>query len=332
MMKISIVSSLAFFCFLLLVSVLCTKCTNSVPHPVTSESPSPPDQQQGGIKTMDINGDGVLDTMDAGSSSGSGFGSANVAIINGKTGEKFSIESESCFCAFRNKIDIPPNLLRPENASFKAKMEEELLPRKAAAPDPSLQWILEGLPYKTRLSNQKYFDVLVHDESFNWRPLPIGLPDIYYLEYHEKKQHSSSHYYLTYYGHNHFANVKTDTLHERYRDDRIRIVTTAHGIILEKQGQYAWVFVTDDELTGSPDKLRWASIGYMRIVNNILIFNHVRSGSLDDKIYVIDLDTGKCAGVETDMSATIYAKMLPPEKQIADDPVILEMLEEFRKR
>ncbi len=292
---------------------------------------TPPDQRIH-YQKLDINGDGVLDSMDASNSNGSGFGGRYCTIVNGKTGEKYTFDLEICFCTMRNEVSIPPNLLRPENALFKAKLEEELLPEKAAAPDPSLQWILEGLSYTTRLSDQKYFDVLIHGGSFNWHPLPVQLPGIYALEYHEKKQDSIAHYYLSYFGHNHYANVKTDTLDERYRDDRIRIVATAHGIILEKQGQYTWVFVTDAELTGSPDKLRWASIGYMRIVNNLLIFNHVRSVSSEDKIYVIDLDTGKCAGVNTDMSALIYAKMLPPEKQIADDPVILEMMEEFRKR
>ncbi|MCC6279455.1 MAG: hypothetical protein IT262_02565 [Saprospiraceae bacterium] len=289
---------------------------------------TPPDLRTH-YQTMDINSDGVLDSIDVGSSGGSGFGSASGTIINGKTGEKFTIESESCFCAFRTIVEIPPALLLPENQAFKSKMEAEMLPRKAASPDPSLQWILQGLQQKHDLTGRKYFDIYVN-KGIDWQPLPILLPEDYFLEILENKPPLPGHYYLTYAGSNHYLNVKTDTLQQRYRDEDIVLWATAHGIVLQKADRYAWVFVTDIELTGGPDKLRWASIGYFKKVGNILIVNHLRPTSSEGKVFVIDLETGKCAGLSTEMSTEISAMLGPPEQQIADHPLIREMMEEFK--
>lgn len=209
-------------------------------------------------------------------------------------------------------------------------MEEILLPRKANTPDPSLQWILQGLKQQRRLSNMKYFDVFI-TQGIQWQPLPIQIPENYYLERYDEQSPVPFAYYLVYGGDKHYLNVKTDTLTEIYQDDNIRLWATSHGIILQKKDQYAWIFVTDIELTGAPDKLRWPSIGYIKKVENILIVNHLRPVMSDDKIYLIDLDTGKCAGIDMERTADINAILGPPEKQIADHPLIREMMEEFRK-
>ncbi len=317
----------------LLLFAQCSKHTAEKP-PAAATAPYPswykPPNERGNVETIDINGDGVQDTIRSDDSSGSGFGAQYYTITNGKTGEKYEIELESCFCEIRTKVAIPPTLLKPENLAFKKKMEEILLPRKAAKPDPSLQWILQGLEQRRRLTDQKYFDVFIA-EGIHWHPLPIQIPENYYLEMRDEQSPVPVAYYLLYGGDKHYLNIKTDTLQERYRDENIMLWATLHGIVLQKQDQYAWIFVTDIELTGAPEKLRWPSIGYLKKVENVLIVNHLRPTMSDDKIYLIDLDTGKCAGINTEQSAEIIAILGPPEKQIADDPVIREMLEEFRK-
>jgi hypothetical protein len=324
-------SPLLLCCLLLFVQ--CSKHTAEKP-PAAATSPYPPwykpPNERGKVETMDINGDGVQDTIQSDNSSGSGFGSEYYNITNGKTGEKYEIDAEYCFCEIRTEIEIPPVLLEPENLAFKKKMEEILLPRKASTPDPSLQWILQGLEQQRRLKDQKFFDVFIA-KGIRWQPIPIQIPDNYYLERYDEKSPVPYAYYLLYGGDKHYLDIKTDTLTERFKDDHIRLLATKHGIVLQKQDQYAWIFVTDIELTGAPDKLRWASIGYMKIVNNVLILNHLSPAMSDDKIYLIDLDTGKCAGIDTERTADINAILGPPEKQIADHPLIREMLEEFRR-
>lgn len=323
-----------FFCLCcLLLPARCSKHTAEKPAGAET-SPYPPwykpPNERDDVETMDINADGVQDTIQSDGSSGSGFGSQHCMITNGKTGEKYEIESESCFCEIRNVIKIPPALLEPENLAFKKKMEEILLPRKADGPDPSLQWILHGLQQQRRLSNLKYFDIVI-PEGMQWQPLPIQIPENYYLERYDEQTPMPFAYYLVYGGDKHYLNVKTDTLTERYSDENIILWATSHGIILQKKDQYAWIFVTDIELTGAPNKLRWPSIGYIKKVENILIVNHLRPTMSDEKIYLIDLDTGKCAGIDTERTAEINAILGPPEKQVADHPLIREIMEEFRK-
>lgn len=323
---------LTYLCFLLLATSQCSK-QNTVRHRETSISPSPSvytpsDQQKDEVQTMDINGDGVADTIVAGYAGGSGFGGNYGTITNGKTGEKYAIESESCFCEFRNRVDIPPTLLRPENSAFKAKLESEMFPQKATAPDPSLQWILHGLEQKHPLTGTRYFDSYI-TTGINWQPLPILIPDDYYLEYHNKKKRPSEHYYLTYSGSNHYLNIKGDTLHERFRNDSIVLLTTMHGIILQKKDQYAWVFATDIELTGAPSKLRWASVGYLKILNNMMILNHLRPTFGDDAYFWIDLKTGKCAEIKIDLAPQMNELLKLPETRIETDPLFREIQEEF---
>jgi hypothetical protein len=318
-----------FYLCCLLLFVQCVKHT-AEKRPAAATAPYPPwykpPNERGNVEIMDINGDGVQDTIQSDGSSGSGFGAQYYTITNGKSGEKYEIESESCFCEIRTKVAIPPTLLKPENLAFKKKMEEILLPRKAESPDPSLQWILQGLQQRRLLTKQKYFDVFIA-KGIDWQPLPIQIPENYYLERYDDPVA----YYLLYDGDKHYLNVKTDTLQERYQDENIKLWATLHGIVLQKQDQYAWIFVTDIELTGAPNKLRWPSIGYIKKVENVLIVNHLRPTTSDDKIYLIDLDTGKCAGIDTERTAEINAILGPPEKQVADHPLIREMLEEFRR-
>ena len=81
--------------------------------------------------------------------------------------------------------------------------------------------------------------------------------------------------FLIYFGHNHFNQISKlsdllgglkngssieDSLLYIGRNDTYKVYSTAHGVLVKKGDQFKWVFVTDHELTGAPDKLRWPSI------------------------------------------------------------------------
>ena len=85
------------------------------------------------------------------------------------------------------------------------------------------------------------------------------------------------------------------------KSDKYTIWTTCHGIVLEQNGRYKWVFHADHILTGTPTKLRFPSISKVALRDSFLLVqqavgNVVEPGS---RLWVIDLERNRCA--ETNM-------------------------------
>ena len=255
--------------------------------------------------TKDFNNDGVLDTLKSYYDGGSGWGGTFVTLINGKTKENFEMDNYGCFCNIWNIILIPPELRKASNKPFLEVIKEELLPKKMNIPEGSLQWLITVNLNSKELSNNIYYDMLIKTPP-QWTFGKIKLPDIYYIdikgdtlnklyytdtETSKWKNSKKDEGWLVYYGHNHFRNEEGDSLVLVDASPKYKVFRTSHGIVVQKGLSYAWVFVTDYRLTGGPEKLRWESIGNIKLVNKHIILQ-LNASLSSNPIFVIDIENG----------------------------------------
>jgi len=100
--------------------------------------------------------------------------------------------------------------------------------------------------------------------------------------------------WLIYYGHNHYRNPTGDSLTLADSTRSYKAYKTSHGLIIKNENSYAWIFVTDINLTGGPQKLRWESIKKVQIIDNYVIVEQSWKLSETNRIFVIDIETGIC--------------------------------------
>jgi hypothetical protein len=253
----------------------------------------------------DFNVDGITDTLLKFYSGGSGYGGYYVGVQNGANDEVYEMDSDGCFCQIRQTFKIPENLTQKENAGFLTAITSEFLPTYRVKPDPSLSWMLAAELSNTRLESDSLF-IQVIDPNQPWITGGIEIPDNYYIEMNDhllglyQHEHAASGYselmvdrgYMVYYASTHkgfeMNDFKVSTDSETYE-----IYKTKHGIIAKKGEVYKWLFVTDVFVTSSPEKLRWASIGNIRIIGKHILFEQHLSPQLYAPIHVINIETGK---------------------------------------
>ena len=237
--------------------------------------------QEKSTKVNDFNGDGVSDTLESYYDSGSGFGGKYATLHNGKTDDVYELNTYGCFCQIKKVILIPAKLKDPENYPFLEAMSKNILPKKKNLPDASLQWIINSTYSYKRLTDNRFFDLILNPCS-NWEKGKLELPSTYYIdlkkdfvdiyyadqpEIPEGLSDKENKWCLIYYGHNHYQYKElTDSIilidsYEKYKAYR-----TAHGVLIKKGNLFKWVFVTDIDLTGAPGKLRWESINNLKLI------------------------------------------------------------------
>ncbi|MFT6502074.1 MAG: hypothetical protein ACJASQ_002199 [Crocinitomicaceae bacterium] len=266
----------------------------------------------------DFNNDGYQDTMEYHYDGGSGSGGLGCTLSDGSNDAVFKMNSWGCFCDIRFFILIPPELQKEENASFLKEFEKILLPEKREKPDPSLQWINEADNSKTVVEDSlvKNFD-LFFNVDLKWNQGPMESLTRYYLE---TKGDELDRHYFTQGGKPEWYDkelnqgwlIYSGNLHNRtlFRDQGSTIIknkihldsisSTSVGISIHKNNKYAWVFVSDFEVTGGPEKLRWPSIGKMELVDDHLIVEHNRPPSGVNSLLVINLKNGKVGRLKND--------------------------------
>ena len=219
----------------------------------------------------DLNKDGFIDTIKSFYDGGSGFGGIFVITVNGKTGEEFVLNNYGCFCSIKKIILIPPDLMKEFNKPFLNAIKNELLPSERLVPDASLQWIISAWMSNKRLPDNPFYSYVINSPT-NWICGKIQLPNTYYIKisgdtidklyvtdeelptWYKKGENQGL---LIYYGHNHFRNAKGDSLILESSTPVYKVYKTSHGVIVTKGNYYSWIFLSDDGLTGAPDKLRW---------------------------------------------------------------------------
>lgn len=238
----------------------------------------------------DFNNDSFVDSLICYYSGGSGFGGKYCNLVNGKTKDTISVNNFGCFCQIKSIVIIPDKL----NQSFKDVLSQHFLPQLKGEPDPSLNWVIGNYFRKSVTENLKYFEKIVHKDITWYRGEPKA-PDMYAIEIsadtlaklEQKKEYANERAWLIYYGHNHDTLVKI-----QYEFNNIRILITKHGVVLQKADSYAWIFITDFDMTGGPEKLRWKSILNLTPIQNFLIMEQ-NGFSGPKNIFIIDMNSGK---------------------------------------
>lgn len=261
----------------------------------------------------DFNQDGSLDTLESYYDGGSGFGGTYVTLTDGRTQTKFELNSFGCFCDIKKVILIPQELYLPKNKPFLETIKTKLLPKKATEADPSLRWLITAHLNHNFLTEHPIFDLVIESPLY-WNTGEMQVPETYSIEidddkiqalytqeteYPENIEFSSKKAWLIYYGHNHNSNSKENFVLAA-TSDHFKVYKTSHGLIVKKEDTYSWVFVSDHRLTGSPEKLRWESIGEVKIVGKYIIFRMINSRDFSNPIFIINSENGKTARLKTE--------------------------------
>jgi len=261
----------------------------------------------------DFNQDGFRDTLESYYDGGSGFGGTYVTLTDGRTQTKYELNSAGCFCDIKKVILIPQELYQSKNKPFLEAVKSELLPKKATEADPSLRWLITAHLNYIFLTEHPIFDLVIEPPPY-WVSGEMQLPETYYIEidgdiiqslyvpeteYPEDIEFKSDKAYLNYYGHNHNSNSNENFVLAA-DSDNFKVYKTSHGLIIKKDDTYSWVFVSDHSLTGSPEKLRWESIGEVKIVDKYIIFRMINSRDFSNPIFIINSESGKTARLKTD--------------------------------
>ncbi len=261
----------------------------------------------------DFDQDGFPDTLERNYEGGSGFGGTYATLTDGRTETKYELNSFGCFCHFKKVILIPQELDQSKNKPFLEAVKSELLPKKATEADPSLRWLIDAHLNHDFLTEHPIFDLVIESPPF-WIPGEMQIPETYYIEingdiiqalyvpkteYPEDIDFSSDKAWLIYYGHNHNSNSNENFVLAA-DSDNFKVYKTSHGLIIKKDDTYSWVFVSDRSLTGSPEKLRWESIGEVKIVDKYIIFRMIHSRDFSNPIFIINSESGKIARLKTD--------------------------------
>ncbi|WP_299213122.1 hypothetical protein [uncultured Aquimarina sp.] len=257
------------------------------------------------ISTKDFNRDGIIDTL----KSGSGY----VQVINGKTKEKHELSDYGCFCDIKELVYIPSELGKTENKPFLEVMKKELLPTKRSNPDASLAWMINGAFSNSKLKNNSIFNT-IYDPQVPWNTTKYKNIDNYYIEikgdtlkklapfYSNAEQvDGNAKGFLVYYAHNHYRNKSGDSITFIDKNELYTISRTSHGVIVEKDNLYKWLFISDYPLTGGPEKLRWESIKNVTLFDSYIVVEQSLPPDTLKQFFVINIETGICGLLKEDL-------------------------------
>jgi hypothetical protein len=95
------------------------------------------------LADIDLDGDGVVDTVHSVSDSGSGMSSEAVELVLSRTGKRIEVNAEFGFTTMVSATAVPPELLAPGMERALEAVEAALFGCVCKNPDPSLAWLLE---------------------------------------------------------------------------------------------------------------------------------------------------------------------------------------------
>ncbi|GAA4111927.1 hypothetical protein GCM10022393_09970 [Aquimarina addita] len=253
----------------------------------------------------DINKDSVLDTLFSFYESGSTFGGTDLKIRNGKTKEVFKFSTYRCYCGIQNVFLVPTALNAVENKFFLRRIQKELFPKMKDTPDPSLQWIISGYFSNKKIKGNTYFETLIYPD-IPWDTVKVEMPDNYSLLikgdtlktlYNTNESDTDtfqivekSNAFLLYCGS--CVSYNNSSFDVTISNDLYKVYRTSHGIYIAKGELQKWIFISDWGLTGSPEKLRWDSIGEIILRGSYLIFQHQVPPDTEDNVFVVNLESG----------------------------------------
>ncbi len=187
----------------------------------------------------DLNGDGLIDVLEAQSSCGSGACSKVVKLTLAGSGIKLEAGAEFSFMSIIAIDPVPKELLNPRHRDTLAWIEDALFPRVCESPDPSLAWLLapqkrlnwiEGSP---QMPTQYAMRVLARRVA--------ALPGVANVS--RETIDVDGEVWLFYAGGVHTMNAYK--LVELARKGSRVLLGTAHGVILTnpERSKHAWIYV-----------------------------------------------------------------------------------------
>lgn len=183
---------------------------------------------------VDLDGDGVSDTLRSDSDSGSGMSTKDVELALSRSGKRIEVGAEFSFTSMVSATAVPPELLAPGMERALQAVEAALFGCVCEKPDSSLAWLLEK------------------QRSVRWIAGPPSLPGTYAVRQAGE--------WLFYAGgtHQEIVPLATDP-----RTGHV-LARTAHGVLLidEKGGRHAWLYVASD---GGGQKLRFPTVAGGRL-------------------------------------------------------------------
>ena len=250
---------------------------------------------------QDFNGDKVVDTLINEYESGSNFGGHNVTMINGKTNQKFTLSNYGCYCDFKKVVTIPNALTLDFNNTFLEVLKEKVLPNKREHPDSSLQWMISANFNIKKLKSHPLFDLIIKPTT-DWKTSKLNIPETYYIPIYRDTLHrlntiikedltiNQNKGFLIYYTSAH--GVKSwDSLAPIITNNKYQIYKTPHTVFVKKDNTYKWMFLSDLSTTGTPNKLRWASIKQVELIDKYLIIHQDTPPNTSYSIYVVNIET-----------------------------------------
>lgn len=215
---------------------------------------------------VDVNGDGLIDVLEAKSSCGSGACGKTVQLTLAGSGVKIEAGNEFSFMSMIATDPVPKELLNPRHRDTLAWIEDALFARFCTDPDPSLAWLLasqkqlswiEGAP---QMPTHYAMRVLARRVA--------GLPSVSNVPGETIDPDRAV--WLSYAGAVHTMN--SYKLVELARKGSRVLLGTAHGVILTnpERSRHAWIYVYpgDGEV-----KLRFPSIASARLQGDTAIIS-----------------------------------------------------------
>ncbi|PLX09857.1 MAG: hypothetical protein C0596_00825 [Marinilabiliales bacterium] len=196
---------------------------------------------------------------------------------------------------------------KSENMEFFNALKDEMLPPERNKLDPSLNWLISSLFNYKKLERDDYFDLII-EPNIAWNQGNLFLPDRYSYKvsgdtlnkvYHPEFEvpewfDNESLGYITYGPYNHII-YHQDTFEHVLSNKKYDLIRTAHGIVVQTAEKFKWLFISDYNLTGAPEKLRWPSIEDIVFDGDyIFVKQSLRPFSVYN-LYIINIESGKLA-------------------------------------
>ncbi|MEM6397431.1 MAG: hypothetical protein AAF741_13870 [Bacteroidota bacterium] len=243
----------------------------------------------------DYNKDGVTDTLTWSFESGSAFSSVFLNFKDGTSGDEVQVDALFSFGSFLDLVPIPNQWSTDRYADLRQTIGGVLSKdERIETENNALRWLLstaqrtdgywnsntdwsEGFPSKSLIG----YAIVKREDLPTWLLSRLDSGE------------ESSHFWLIYYGHNHFDRYHKGWNKTVLADGEREIWYSKHGLVLVdlENTRYKWLFISQEGLTGSPSKLRWQSISEVEVDGDIVTFRQSLPVYMDDDyLWTIDLN------------------------------------------
>ncbi|MCW3103391.1 MAG: hypothetical protein JWO09_1831 [Bacteroidetes bacterium] len=241
--------------------------------------------------TGDFDKNGMQDSVTIFESFGSSTYSLDVRIKEGNQTYVYGQEFGSG--SFLNPVFMDKLVFKKYKCLF---MDSVLFRYPVGKVDASLQWLLDARCSKQFLTD-KTFDLMIRytpewNTNLQW-PNSYKIPTD--RNYCEKKDSAVMYVYTA---DNHYINVTSPAGNkEKYTAlpqqgyPKLTLLKMPHAVIVKNKNKYSWIFISDEEITESGEKLRLPSIE-SAICSGNLVF--VVQKSPEKRVFMVNYKQGLC--------------------------------------